>query len=291
MAISFHGLAGTELPVAGTAPTTNGFTVTWTNTSGHRIDAVAPVVAAQHYQGARCRQTSEVQGNLQRLDGSHWTDLPLSQGTGMDYAYTGDPVAFALAPGASRTISYRLGLGADNAPGTLDIEADAVRPVSADSHPFLTRAVQPVTVADAHRPTAAMPTMTPRPTSVAVGGPAAEVQVEAGNFTGAPMGWLKPRLLLADPAGLLRAQDVTVEVMANGNWTKLPVSEDCDGITADASAVQVLSAPSGRVFEYEFRFALAPTTAQGIGKLTVAAGAIGDGHYAAPVSTEVSVTR
>ncbi|MDH6138112.1 hypothetical protein P3T35_000089 [Kitasatospora sp. GP30] len=292
VAIRFNGLGlgpNQGLPVGAMKPT--AFSVTWTNTSGHRLDAVAPVVAAQHYAHARCQGTSMAQGSLQRQDASGWTDLPLSQGLGTDYVYSGDDAAFALEPGASRTIDYRVGLGADNGPGTLLLEADAFLPVSKQSHPLLGGTTDEVTVSDDHRPTASMPTMTPHPTSVKVGGPAVEVEVSPGNFTKEQMGWLAPRLTFNDAAGELRAQDVTAEVMVNGAWKQLPVRQDCDGVSVDASSVATIPAPAGRVFNYDFRFALKASTAKGITSLTVGAGAVGDAHYAAPVTIPVAVVR
>ncbi|MFE9422603.1 hypothetical protein ACFYNO_06535 [Kitasatospora sp. NPDC006697] len=288
VAVSIHGLAGAKLPVGADGPTS--FTVTWTNTTGHPLDGVAPVVAAQHYEGARCTQTSTAQGGLQRRDGSNWTELPLSQGMGMDYASSGDQVAFALAPGASRTISYQVALGADNGPGTLDIEADAYFPSAPGARGLLGRTVQPVAVVDEHRPKAAFRPVAPAPaTSVAVGGPAAELGVSTANFTGQEMSWLTPRLLLAATGGELRPQDVTVEVMANGVWTKLPVAEDCDGLAVDASAVRALSVPTGRAFESMFRVSLAPGTDKGITGLNLQASAIGDGHYSSMDSAQLAV--
>ncbi|MEV4559986.1 hypothetical protein AB0K51_23755 [Kitasatospora sp. NPDC049285] len=91
----------TDLPAAldtkgGTAPQT--FTVTYTNYSPTDYRAVRPelLVAAGTAQGA---VTAE------RLDGSTWTRLPADSSHG-------DPAsaaaAFALAPGASRTVTFRL---------------------------------------------------------------------------------------------------------------------------------------------------------------------------------------
>lgn len=172
--VRFDGLAeGNRLPAGGQT----AFSVTWTNATGHRLAAVAPVVAAQPFVGARCQVVEgTLSGTMQRKDGDVWTDVPLSQGLGMDYATTGDKAAFALAPGASRTVQYRIQLSTDNGPAPLTVEADAYVPAHTRL-PLLGRTLRHLAVVDEHRPTASMPTMTPRPTSVTVGGPAVEVEV------------------------------------------------------------------------------------------------------------------
>ncbi|MEV4615219.1 hypothetical protein AB0K43_21915 [Kitasatospora sp. NPDC049258] len=295
--VRFDGLDEGRKLAAGGDPTV--FSVTWTNTSGHRLAGVAPVVAAQQFTGARCQVImGTVAGTLERNDGGAWTDVPISQGTGMDYATTGNKAAFPLAAGASRTIQYRIRLAEDNGPAPLAIEADAYVPSTTDFK-ALGKAVRRIAVVDEHRPSAGMPTMTPIPTSVTVGGPAVEVQVSAGNFTAAPFRSLAPRLTLGvtrktayvDEA--LGAENVGAEVFVAGAWKKLPVTDDCGEVSVDTSslAAPLENGPNGRVLNHLFRFSLAPSVAADVTSLDVSAGAVADGHYAESVTTRVGVKR
>lgn len=267
------------LAVGAAQPTT--FTLTFINTSGHRLDAVAPVLSVSHYPGARCQQTPMVRGSLQRRDASGWTDLALSQGIGTDFEYSGDNAAFALEPGASRTVDYRIALGADNGPGGLELEADAFLAGSRQSHPLVGGETINITVSDDHRPSVSMPAHT---LGVGIGGPAARVDVAPANYTKDAMGSLSPRLTFKDPAGKLRPQDITVEVLLNGTWKPVPMHQDCDGVATDSSSVVNSPAPAGQSTTYEFRYVLNKSTAKDVTSFTMSAGAIGDGHYAAPVN-------
>jgi hypothetical protein len=288
VSVQINGLSQT-LAVGATQST--AFSVTWTNTTGHRLDAVAPVVSSEHYEGAHCKETSEAQGTLKRHDASGWTTLPaLSQGTGIDYAATGDKVAFALAPGASRTIDYQVQLGADNDPGVLMIEADAFIP-NPVAHPLrLGQAVQGVQVTDAHRPTAGMGLLGHAP-SITAGGDALELQVAPGNFTNSPMQTLAPELLFSDVNKDLRPQDFSVEVMVDNAWKKLPVGYDCRGLSVDTSSIATNGAATNRVYNYLFRVSLNTSAPMDATSISMSAGALGDGHYAALQATQVSVVR
>jgi hypothetical protein len=59
----------------------------------------------------------------------------------------------------------------------------------------------------------------------------------------------------------------------------------------DTSSLAVAQAPTGRVFNYLFQFAVNAGTAQDVSSLTVGAGALGDGHQAVPVTIQVAVAR
>ncbi|GAA1068971.1 hypothetical protein GCM10009665_74990 [Kitasatospora nipponensis] len=291
VAIRIEGLAPDGSLAVGGAPST--FTVTWTNTSGHRLDSVAPVVSTESFAGARCQvPAGQAQGVLRREDGGVWKELPLSQGTGMDFATTGADAAFALAPGASHTLTYTVQFGADNGPAPVTVDADAFVGGTGE-FTRIGRTSRRVTLVDGHRPTASMPTMTPRPTKVTAGGPAVEVEDSPGNFTQQPFQHLAPLLTLADPSGRLRAADVTVEVADAGGWRELPVVEECGTISADTSSLArpLESGPYGRVLNFDFRFALAAGTAPEVTSLTVSAGALADGHFAETVGTRVAVER
>jgi hypothetical protein len=257
------------------------------------------VVAAQSFSGARCQMiTGSVSGTMQRKDGNGWTNVPIAEGTGMDYALTGNSAAFALAPNESRTVQYQIKLGADNGPAPLVMDAQAFVP-SKTSFVRLGEGVRHLAVVDPHRPTASMPSMTPIPTKVTAGGPAVEVEVSPGNFTNAPFASLAPMLSLgatpknAYTSEYLNPKDVTVEVSTGGGWKNLPVSDDCGKVTVDTSslAAPLPNGPYGHVVNYLFRFSVAKNVPSDITSLTVGAGALADGHYAAEVTTPVAVVR
>ena len=99
------------------------FTVTFTNGTSTNYAAVSPVVATAH-SDVRPGPTGEADGRLQRYNRSSgaWEDLPLSEGEGMDFMYTGDEAAFPLPPGHSVSVQYRISLTRDDGPGTLPID-------------------------------------------------------------------------------------------------------------------------------------------------------------------------
>ncbi|MEU2629083.1 hypothetical protein [Kitasatospora sp. NPDC007106] len=86
------------------------FPVTWTNLTQNAYGRVEPVLAldepglAAPTAPAGGQQATAV---LERKDVSTWTALPLSTGTGGGH---GPSAPFALAPGQSRTLTYRLKL-------------------------------------------------------------------------------------------------------------------------------------------------------------------------------------
>ncbi|MGW4645045.1 hypothetical protein [Kitasatospora sp. NPDC004289] len=89
------------------------FPVTWTNVSSTTYASVEPVVAGR--EGADPADAAAVAkqpaGTLERQDGTRWKQLPMLRiGGGMDYATTGQDAAFPLAPGKSRTVTYRMKL-------------------------------------------------------------------------------------------------------------------------------------------------------------------------------------
>ncbi|MCC9309405.1 hypothetical protein LN042_20355 [Kitasatospora sp. RB6PN24] len=297
VAVQFDGLPeGGKLTAGGDQV---DFSVTFTNVSGHRLDGVAPVTTAQPFGGARCRMiASALEGTMQRKDGNGWTDTPIAEGTGMDYALSGNGAAFPLAPNESRTVQYRIKLGADNGPAPLVLDAEAFVP-SNTSFVRLGKGLRHLAVVDPHRPTASMPSMTPIPTKVTAGGPAVEVEVSPGNFTNAPFASLAPQLTLgvtqenAYTFEGLNPEDVTAEVFTGGAWKKLPVSQDCGKVTVGTSslAAALQNGPDGHVVNYLFRFSVAKNLPSDITSLDVSAGAVGDGHYAAPVTVPVTVVR
>lgn len=119
--------ADNQVPNNGTAL---NFSVTWTNVSSTSYSAVDPVVATDHYSGGD-PVMGMADGTLERQDGTSWTKLPsLSVGGGMDYATTGKAAAFALAPGESRTINYRMSVTSKSGPGQLPLLAQTFVPTA-----------------------------------------------------------------------------------------------------------------------------------------------------------------
>ncbi|MEV4615097.1 hypothetical protein AB0K43_21240 [Kitasatospora sp. NPDC049258] len=294
--IRFDGLAAGRRVEAGGDRVP--FSVTWTNATGRRVEGIAPVVASRFFDGARCAIFAPMaSGGLERRDGDHWTALDLSQGTGMDYAQQGDAAAFSLAPGASRTIEYRMGLTADNGPGTLRIEADAYLRPDRGTFDKIGEALTGVQVVDPHRPAAAL--LAGPGTELRAGGPAVELTTRITNPTGAAFGSAQPELLLLTGSGsgqvdgaYLAPEAVRVEVFQEGTWRQIATESGCsgarDGLRVDTDRLrQRLGAGAGA--ETRFRISLAPSAAGAVTSLTVAVGAQADGHHAELSTRQLAV--
>ncbi|WP_280723373.1 hypothetical protein [Kitasatospora sp. MAA4] len=103
------------------------FSVTYTNTSSTAFASVQPLAFTGHYDGVPNDPTETAAGTMQRQDGSAWTALPsLSVTGGTDYLTAGAAAAFPLAPGAHRTVNYRMTLDPIDGTGTLDLVGQAV---------------------------------------------------------------------------------------------------------------------------------------------------------------------
>ncbi|WP_457029116.1 hypothetical protein [Kitasatospora sp. P5_F3] len=113
------------------------FPVTFYNVSSTSYRSVEPVVvgeAPRNGVGGPFDVTQEPEGTMERKDGSVWTKLPsLRIGGGMDYAGTGKAAAFALAPGQSRTITYRMKLTTKDRMGGFGITGAAYLPFTGDA--------------------------------------------------------------------------------------------------------------------------------------------------------------
>ncbi|GAA4856764.1 hypothetical protein [Kitasatospora terrestris] len=292
--VRINGLAGARAEAGGR---TVAFSVTWTNDTDRSYRGIRPVVASRDFAGARCGDPMPMAaGTLERKDTGGWTKLPsLSQGTGMDYATTGNNARFDLAPGAARTIEYRMALAADNGPGTLPVEATAY--IGDDFQRLGKATVTDVQVVDPHRPTAALTQKLPG--SVTAGGDAVVVETQVVNFTGGPFKAAAPEVSLLDvqtspfrTRQVLRKEDVRAEVFWKGAWQSVPTVETCSGATGglkvDTAAFdQALAA--GRGERMMFRFSLARTAPADLTALTVAVGAHADGHYAALTTRQLTV--
>ncbi|MEV6208739.1 hypothetical protein [Kitasatospora sp. NPDC051914] len=106
------------------------FQVTRTNVGQTSYGHVEPVVTGQRDEQEFATPTGPVEeriptGTLERKDGSSWTALPLRAGTGMDYAGLGRSAAFSLAPGRSRTLTYRMKLTTKDQQGAIPVIGQA----------------------------------------------------------------------------------------------------------------------------------------------------------------------
>ncbi|KQV15447.1 MULTISPECIES: hypothetical protein [unclassified Kitasatospora] len=106
------------------------FPVTWYNASATTYAAVEPVVAAESLGNDIAANLPDGPGGtLERKDGNSWTVLPsLRKGGGMDWAGTGKAAAFALAPGQSRTVTYRMKLTTQDKMAGLGVTGAAYLP-------------------------------------------------------------------------------------------------------------------------------------------------------------------
>ncbi|MFG3223907.1 hypothetical protein ACGF07_03860 [Kitasatospora sp. NPDC048194] len=114
----------------------------------------------------------------------------------------------------------------------------------------------------------------PSPASLTAGS-SAELGVEFANFTGADFDAAWPALTLK--GNHLRAEDVTVEVMRGGAWTKLGIDNGCGG-----EAVRVDTSPlmqhlaNGRASRVMFRIGLAADAPRGLASLSVSTTGLGE---------------
>ena len=125
--VSFTGLTpGQRVPNDGRV---FDFTVTFTNNTSTNYPSVGPVVVAEWYDGAPGDPEPEPTGRLQRYNPRTgiWDDIYFTHGTGMDFINQGDDAAFALPPGHSVTVQYRISLTPDDRPGTMPINGIAAK--------------------------------------------------------------------------------------------------------------------------------------------------------------------
>ncbi|MFF7453795.1 hypothetical protein [Kitasatospora sp. NPDC008115] len=231
------------------------FQVTWTNTTGQRYDEVVPVVRVLPYDHptAAARPGAPVKGTLDRKDLDEWREVKLNQpgvGSGPQQG------AFALDPGESRTVRYRLTLVDGALAGRLPITAEGwvrrgartVRAGGADVRVNVTVA-RPVRLA-----------MT-KPTDMVVGRVASELTLELTNLDASGDRAVAPALVVTDPVGPglrhgLVPEDLIAEVLADGEWRRLPGTLDADGLVElDTTGLTRALAP-GETIAYPFRFNL-----------------------------------
>ncbi|MFJ8624363.1 hypothetical protein ACIRD3_16160 [Kitasatospora sp. NPDC093550] len=278
--ITFSGLAdGRQIQVGDRV----SFSVTWKNNDSTGSRAVAPVVATREFEGAPCQQMlAMARGTLERKDAAGWKALPsLSQGGGMDYAGTGDDVAFTLAAGESRTVEYRMVLDAGNQPGRLAVEADAVLPHSLSP---VAKKVVTTSVVDRHRPVV---TSVSAPTPLVVGGAPTEFSFRVSSSDGPSL--LRPVVRLSLPSGAgLTGADVTMEAKVGDEWKSFEVTEDCNG-RLGVSPAELVGVMTGNPTEYTFRVGL--KRVGGAGAVEIRVGGDSDGHPGETVAVRPVVQR
>ncbi|MFD8785691.1 hypothetical protein [Kitasatospora sp. NPDC059599] len=104
------------------------FSVTYRNTGTANLPSVQPLVFTDPYPGTPDSPIPMNAGKLERQDGGTWTQLSMSPGSGMDYATGGKSATFPLAPGASRTVTYRLTVDPADGPGIMPVRMQATLP-------------------------------------------------------------------------------------------------------------------------------------------------------------------
>ncbi|MFE6744636.1 hypothetical protein ACFVGM_02150 [Kitasatospora purpeofusca] len=277
VALSFDGLTGTEA-IVGAGPTT--FSVTWRNTTQRLYDAVAPVVSVRTLTGA-VRSGRSVRGRLQREEeGGGWTDVPLTVGSGA-YLASGDAAAFALAPGAARTLRYRLDPSIDSAEGTLLIEALAVLPSTPERFEEGS-ALAPLllTSAPAASRTAPELRLNYAASDGVVAGRPSSFAITISNPGAAPLASVVPTLVLtgADAAKAV----VETRYGAGAGVRRLPVAPDGNGqLVVDTSLLERLVRPHESKY-LEFQVSV-PEDWKPNADFAVVVGARGDGRDAAPI--------
>ncbi|MFF2353974.1 hypothetical protein ACFVVL_29860 [Kitasatospora sp. NPDC058115] len=228
------------------------FEVTWTNTTRQRYDEVVPVVRVLPYDYpaglAGPGRTSK--GMLDRKDLDEWREVKLNQqgvGSGPQ------PGAFALDPGESRTVRYRLTLSVGSPSGRLPVQAEgwigrsakAVRAGGAQARVNV-KVDQPVQLS------------TTRPTDGSRGRQPSEVQVELANLDGYAQHTVTPALAVSDLGSVnathdLTPADLTAEVLAGGEWRRLEGALDAQGrVRLDTTGLTRVLGPGENVL-YRFR--------------------------------------
>ncbi|MEV7182596.1 hypothetical protein [Kitasatospora sp. NPDC093102] len=137
--------AGQKVSTGGTPVT---FTVTYRNTGQKSFEKVQPLVYTKDYAGTPPSDGLLINaGTLERQDGGVWVQIPLSMGTGMDYAMVNEKAWFSLAPGESKKVTYRMALGPADGPGTMPVAVQATMPYTGGSPlTVLNEQTVPVTV-------------------------------------------------------------------------------------------------------------------------------------------------
>ncbi|MFI5645037.1 hypothetical protein [Kitasatospora sp. NPDC051705] len=126
VAVTFDGLAAGQPLRAGSAVVT--FSVTFRNTSQNTYARLQPLVFTDHYEGSPLALGAPNDGRLELQTGGEWKKKAMSPDSLMGYALADETELFKLAPGESRTLTYRLTVGAGNGLGDMPLKAQAVLP-------------------------------------------------------------------------------------------------------------------------------------------------------------------
>ncbi|WP_354644488.1 hypothetical protein [Kitasatospora camelliae] len=279
---------GTKM-AAGGDPVT--FSVTYTNTAEVRFDVVAPVVSEQPQDNGWCNDPA-AQSTLQRDTGGGWKDL-VKPDTDPSWAEHSRESSFALEPGASHTVRYRIRPAATHTvgPAALTVSAYGL----ADRRAYRLGTVQAeATVVDDARPTAALVS---GPSEFVAGRTTTELELEVRNPTGASMPSAAPVVTVRDESpmpgggGRLRAIRVTAEARtADGQWRKLTTSDSaCGRVVVDTSSLRSALAPgaSGR-FTLRLGYLMDPRDSSGQWVLGLGANAGGHASEVAEVRPKMT---
>nr|BEK67273.1 hypothetical protein KPHV_45000 [Kitasatospora purpeofusca] len=231
------------------------FEVTWSNATDRRFDEIVPVVRVLpfDYPAAVARLGATAKGMLDRKDIDEWREVKPDQ-KGVDSGP--QQGAFALDPGESRAVRYRLTLGADSMSGRLPIQADA----------YVGRGAKAVSVGGTQ---ARMNVTTGQPvlfsatkaTDMTVGRIPSELRVELSNLDATGNHLVVPVVRVTDPLGRntthgLVPGDLSAEVLVNGEWRRLSGALDADGqVRLDTTVLTRVLVP-GETAVYPFRFNL-----------------------------------
>ncbi|WP_328955763.1 hypothetical protein [Kitasatospora purpeofusca] len=229
------------------------FEVTWTNATDRRFDEVVPVVRVLpfDYPAAVARLGATAKGLLDRKDIDEWREVKPDQ-KGVDSGP--QQGAFALDPGESRAVRYRLTLAADSMSGRLPIQADG----------YVGRGAKALSVGGTQ---ARMNVTTGQPvrfsatkaTDMTVGRIPSELRVELANLDATGNHTVSPVVRVTDPLGRntrhgLVPGDLSAEVLVEDEWRRLPGALDADGqVRLDTSGLTRVLGP-GETAVYPFRF-------------------------------------
>ncbi|MFJ8431898.1 hypothetical protein ACIQ9P_11410 [Kitasatospora sp. NPDC094019] len=229
------------------------FEVTWANATDRRFDEIVPVVRVLPFDhpAAVARLGATAKGLLDRKDIDEWREVKPDQ-KGVDSGP--QQGAFALDPGESRAVRYRLTLAADSMSGRLPIQADG----------YVGRGAKAVSVGGTQ---ARMNVTTGQPvrfsatkaTDMTAGRIPTELRVELANLDATGDHTVSPLVRVTDPLGRntthgLVPGDLSAEVLVDGEWRRLSGALDADGqVRLDTGGLTRVLAP-GETAVYPFRF-------------------------------------
>ncbi|MFC8448447.1 hypothetical protein [Kitasatospora sp. NPDC057223] len=240
------------------------FTVTWTSTASVAVP-VSPVVHVLPFdRPANWTGFSPVaKGDLIRKDETGWVAVDMA---GAGAALQGGE--FELAPGAARTVRYRLELSGENGPGALPIVAQAFLAGGGAAPAKIGESRLALDVTVPHAPTVVVPV---RPTDLTIGHVPSTLRVDLTNPGGDVLSDVAPYLAMIDPFApgrtvhVLTPGDVTVEVSENGAWRTLPTAYDQKGLVKVDTSSLHRDLAAGEKASFEFRIGIRQYWSEGNG--------------------------